>query len=349
MRFETVKPEDYKNKGRTSSLQRIVGGTPEKQDSVLKERQYIYESPQDVELYQYRLEKGPELEEIIRDLDVRLRAFLKEWGLEKDIKVTPEHVEILDKERLSQTWVWIGSAWSDDDISQDDKLRGKFDKDMQKVGINGVNPLEGKLKLVMTIAHEMVHFQAFQSLTIADISRTGIRNKAGEKGEGALACLSRRSGFRLTRTNLRAASPTQEIQETILFSALDEAITEELTKRFMEQCGMEIESIKNDFKKFKAGTSFKKVLSKILKFPLTDGYYYLEHRELLKSIIDGIFQHGKGQYKTRDDVFRLFTQAALNGRLLPVARKIEEVYGKGTFKKLGRIQHLGKIPKLEDL
>lgn len=351
MGFETVGQEDEKTRKRGSSLHRIVGGNKEEQEKVGSKNEYFFDNPQNVELYQYRIEKGLEDKRMIQQIDVKLRNFLKEWGLENDIEITPEHIEILDGETLRQKMGWLSNKDFGMDHSRVKQIRGKYDSGMQKISVEEINILEEKLQLAMIIVHEMVHFQAFQSDTVALFSSRHGRKHLDEEEQKVWKRLQRRGGLRIHRTNQRNNPDVNDIQGTTMFSALDEAVTEELTRRFMEQFGMDIPLIKRDFKKFKREAFYKKLLSKILtpNSTLKDGYHYPEERRLLNEIIDGIFEHGKGDYKTRDDVLRLFTNAALNGRLLPLARKIEEVYGRGTFKKLGKIQHLRRIPKIENL
>jgi hypothetical protein len=157
---------------------------------------------------------------------------------------------------------------------------------------------------VKTLVHEMIHMQAFQSWQMP------LTGKAKQ----------RRQGLNIYHSDTIGS-----------FEWLDEAITEALTKRFLEAHQKDIE-ILNGIRKpaVRVEDARRKKNSK-------DGHTYVKQREALSKLVATIYIRGGKKYRTQDDVLKLFTGAALNGRLLPVARAIEKAEGRGMFKELAKL------------
>jgi hypothetical protein len=62
---------------------------------------------------------------------------------------------------------------------------------------------------------------------------------------------------------------------------------------------------------------------------------YSEQRHVFTYVCNEIQKQFPDQFKTEDDVYKVFLNAHLNGRLLPIARLVEETFGKGSFRILG--------------
>jgi hypothetical protein len=161
------------------------------------------------------------------------------------------------------------------------------------------------------LIHEMVHMQSFQSWKSED-------NVVSE----------RRMGMAITDKN-----------QDRYYAWLNEAITEELTRRFV------IDDLANQevlYAQEKLGELRKQYKKERLKkkFGLGnknwDGFAYFEERQKFSQLVRAIYKKNKDMYANEEEVFRLFTEAALNGRLLPLAREIEKTYGKGAFRQLGK-------------
>ena len=75
-------------------------------------------------------------------------------------------------------------------------------------------------------------------------------------------------------------------------------------------------------------------------------YGYLEFREVLKTFIDEIYEKNKDMFNSKDDIFKLFAQAAVGGQVLPLARVWEKTYGKGSFRDLGELTKLRGLAKM---
>ena len=64
-------------------------------------------------------------------------------------------------------------------------------------------------------------------------------------------------------------------------------------------------------------------------------YSYHDERQHLNNLIDELYRKNINDFNSREGVFKLFADATINGRLLPVARLIEKTFGKGAFKIIG--------------
>jgi len=52
-------------------------------------------------------------------------------------------------------------------------------------------------------------------------------------------------------------------------------------------------------------------------------------------VISEIYQRNKGEFGSEEEIFKTFAKAVLTGRLMELARLIDNTYGKGSFRKLG--------------
>lgn len=94
----------------------------------------------------------------------------------------------------------------------------------------------------------------------------------------------------------------------IFFSELNEAVIAELQVRFTKK-----------------------------NWPGFSEYPYKEERIVLRSLIKEIYKKNKKDFKSEEEVFKLFANATIGGRLLPLARAIEKTYGQGAFRDLGEL------------
>jgi hypothetical protein len=47
------------------------------------------------------------------------------------------------------------------------------------------------------------------------------------------------------------------------------------------------------------------------------------------------YERNPGHFTSTEEVFKVFAEAVLSGRLLELARLIDQTFGKGAFRKLG--------------
>lgn len=114
-------------------------------------------------------------------------------------------------------------------------------------------------------------------------------------------------------------SVTTRDGKTRYFEDFEEAIVSILTERFYEE-------------KIITNPIFQDEISKQKKAPQISRQ---EEVERLNEMVDELWEGNKEKFNTRNEILELFINAQVNGRLLPVARLVENTFGKGSFRQLG--------------
>lgn len=136
-----------------------------------------------------------------------------------------------------------------------------------------------------------------------------------------------------------------EDEMTRYFQMLNEAITEELTERFAKEHLENIPGIEEGMKtrerlsdgidRFEMFTTthIHKLKNRGNKkhYKLGTHYGYKEPRDKLSAAIDEIYQKNTEHFSSKEDVFAVFARAYFTGRILPVARLVDDTFGAGTF------------------
>lgn len=154
------------------------------------------------------------------------------------------------------------------------------------------------------------------------------------------------------------------------FTNLNEAITEELTKRLFAKTSQnkifarELHQTKKiiatypraiadsggdlfDSDTFYANVegkkSFKESIGRFFgiaeksKRINTEKFTYSEERKIINTLIDKLFEKNKAHFKNREDVFNIFAKGMMTGNILPVGKLIDKTFGSGTFRKIGEL------------
>jgi hypothetical protein len=64
---------------------------------------------------------------------------------------------------------------------------------------------------------------------------------------------------------------------------------------------------------------------------------YLQQRNVLNYVCAEIQKQFPEQFKSPDDVYKVFLNAHFTGKLLPIARLVEKTFGEGSFRLLGNM------------
>lgn len=64
-------------------------------------------------------------------------------------------------------------------------------------------------------------------------------------------------------------------------------------------------------------------------------FSYPKQREVLQELTEKIYERNEDEYEDPAEVFDEFARAALSGRLLPLAKLVDNTFGSGTFRNLG--------------
>lgn len=144
---------------------------------------------------------------------------------------------------------------------------------------------------------------------------------------------------------------------SVYFDKLNEAITEELTRRFiisqkyslLENDSEELHEIRtrfrdkpnddNDGRTMLGNETYQaRVVSRSEQGQAQINYaqftYYPE-RQLLFKLVKQIYEANESKFRDEEEVFQIFAKAAFTGHMLEIAHLVEDTFGKGKFRELG--------------
>lgn len=208
------------------------------------------------------------------------------------------------------------------------EVGGTFIPEHQMVFVREGN---SRLSLMQYLCHELIHFKSYGAMQVP-VGKEGIVDYHYRAGLG-----------------LRSRDA-----ERVYFGAIDEALTEELAKRLVEDLKktdnpLFIEEI-NETKRFlrytASGVGNEEVDSTedvISAYRVSDGadqtlvirYVYKEQRKVLSALIDKIYKKNKSSFNNKEEVFNVFAKSKFEGGMLRVGKLIDDTFGKGTFRRLG--------------
>ena len=300
---------------RESGVIRVVGGTPEDERKALEYFKSLFEKhPLD------EIERDKTLEELkfIEQVNKLLPSFVKRYGGEP-IEIPAKNIHIVDVTKLSET---EGKKYEQTDH------KGFYASEKQIIAI--LPQSESKLEFALTLVHEMLHFNSFNSFT----------QSSEEKGESAYGL--RRQGLGIGRR--------KDGKAEILFEEIDEAVIMELTKRFDKEFFGNLDFLEEDIKrreqfreevntdsesKEDIGVYFQRKLKNDQWQTIIQSYSYAIERRKLKDIVNELYDKNRDSFNSPDEIFTVFTKAVFTGRLLPLSRLVEKTFGKGSFREIG--------------
>jgi hypothetical protein len=203
-----------------------------------------------------------------------------------------------------------------------------------------------RIVFLKKIFHEMLHFKSYNALQV-----TSVENSELDEYRVGLT-VHTRDGKRMYFVNL------------------NEAVTEEMTKRFATKLfdnplfAGEIKQTKDvitrypravtgsgeplfDEDTFYAEVAGKKswheavgrlfgVQEKSKKIT-TEGFTYQSERKILNTLIDKILERNQDKFQDREEIFEVFAKGMMTGNILPVGRLIERTFGNGTLRRIGEL------------
>jgi hypothetical protein len=318
-------------------IRRVQGVSPEREEQMLSYFAGYFEGQRpDPKLER---EKTPEEQEVLEGIVASMPDFIQRYGGEP-IVLKPEYMHVIDP-------VKVNAEWPNMTEGQRAFIAARKDEEGWTFGGHTVGILsrDTLLREAHNMVHEFLHLQSFTSFT----QNEDAENERLMKLSGS-AVLPRQSGMEIHAKGGKN-----------YFRGLSEAIIEELTMRFDRQYFQDFPPLE-DVIKYRAEIEQEvaepkyedaKEISEVVTKPEGDGYrttikpyVYGKQRRILRSVISKIYDTNEGQYPSKEVVFELFAKAELSGRLLEVARIIEQSLGKGSFRKLGEDTALtkGKSP-----
>lgn len=299
---------DEENIERETGISKLVGLHP---DDEVKLTEIVKGIFQEQKIQQYERPKTKEELETIESILEKMPEFVRRYG-GNPVPLEPKHIHFLDANKmppLEPNAITAESGF----YSTRDQLIGVVDRN---------NPLLNARNIV----HETLHFNSFLSVGIGKDCSSSVR----------------RLGFEI-----------KTYDEEILFKTLNEAVIEELTARFHKEYFNSIPNLPKenydsnltpDYDIFSLiyakertilWTVIRDICYKRLGIPISEE----DFDELAQEELEGELDKKKREdlSKIKEEVFDLFARTVMSGKLLPVARSVEETYGKGSFRKLGEI------------
>ncbi|MBP9716112.1 MAG: hypothetical protein KBD48_02910 [Candidatus Pacebacteria bacterium] len=232
-------------------------------------------------------------------------------------------------------------------VVSDEKWSDKKGTAYFNSGMQGVVMRENFSNLAFTakVFHEMLHFKSYSALQVT--------NKENPE---------------LIEYRIGLTVQTRD-GEKIYFTNLNEAVTEEMTKRtvlkildnklFIDESNQTKEIISKhpqaiiepgkplfDEDTFYAEInndklwreSVGRLLGKTYGTKInTERFTYKQERKFLHTLVDKIFQKNFDKFQDKEEVFDMFFKGMITGNILPIGRLVDETFGAGTFRKIGEL------------
>ena len=210
---KTEEPEVLEKPERTSGIMKIRGASPENEKRILGDiKKDLFDEKFDGK---FEREKTPEETEILRGILKNMSGFIKEYG-GTPVPLREDHTHIIDREKLTD---------EQKKHSIPGRFRGKYWTEAQMATVH-LNKGDNRLIYAQISAHELIHFNAFQSVDF---------NKKDNKIESSV------DGFTM--------KTIVDGENEYYFDEVNEAVTAELTKRFCEQYFISIPALAEEIAK----------------------------------------------------------------------------------------------------
>lgn len=187
-----------------------------------------------------------------------------------------------------------------------------------------------KTVFLKNMLHELIHFKSYNALQVT----TGENPKLAEY----------RCGFTVTTRD----------GENRYFSNLNEAVTDELTKRIALKLFNnplftdEIKQTKEVMEKYKNAVMdsgeplfnediYHAKLNEENHTIVRDKFTYARERKILSILTDKILAKNSKNFKNKEEVFEIFAKGMVTGNILPVGRMIDGTFGAGTLRKIAEL------------
>lgn len=292
-----------------SSFERVVGKASEdEKKKILKEKDAQFDNQYFEELKESEREKTPKELQIL-DLANRCTNEIRQrYGLSA-FDIPSQNIHIIKKDK----WPKEESAF--------------YSSMMQAVALREQS---ASIVFIKKVVHEMLHFKSYNALQIIN----GDDGKLGEYRVGLT--VSTRDG------------------ESIYFRNFNEAVVEEITRNILAKLASNplfVEDVKqtsgiidrhydakmsNGKNLFDRNTFYAEMENRSNKIN-TESFTNEKERKILNILIDKLFEHNNELFKSRKDIFEMFSRAMMTGNILPIGKLIDHTFGEGVFRKIGEL------------
>lgn len=326
--------------------ERIISGTKKEKELAFKKLQITFER-RDEELAKYEVEKNPEDLEIIKKTESIVDKMVSRYGGEP--KILPlDCIYILKPGSVS--------------AMTEGKIAGGIHKPL---GLKiGVEKGESKLLFTSSVAHELFHWKSYKAARVGDsgddvrlyrtglsmIDRKDLNEKLGEEKE-YFAVLEEAIVAECTKKFLdeigrdsefnEEAKAVRKFRNWVMGYYRRRGIPEEKVQEILGEIKYiaqpqnkvkEVLALYDDETKRQAYAAgmFDAVHEKG-GVEMRERY---RERKKLYELLDKLVAHSNGKFKNREEMFTEFAKANFSGNYLPLARIVEDILGKGSFRKL---------------
>ena len=328
-------------------IDQLIGGTPEEKEKACEELHELSSGCKNERVLEYELKKGPEDLETIAIVESAVDDMVAQYG--GKLKPIPlENIHIL-------------------------KPGGVLKVTGGRVMAGNASPLgfyifvekgDSKILFASTLAHEMFHLKSFKSVRLGEsegdvlLHRSGLNlidkkdpsAKFGEEKE-YFGMLEEAIVTECTKKVLDKISQEEIFREEVEVverfrkwvlayfkrKGLPEGKIDELDEEFKyidnpkEQVRQVLASSDDENMRQAYAAGMFGSLYEQGRVTVTERY---RERKKLHNLLDKLAEVSDGKFKSREEVFDVFARANFSGNYLPLARIVESILGKGSFRKI---------------
>jgi len=205
------------------------------------------------------------------------------------------------------------------------------------------------ISFMKTILHEMLHFKSYNSLQMTSGEnpelneyRLGLTVSTRDGKDLYFMNLNEAVTEELTKRSLKKLLEhklfTNEIEQTItIMSQYPQAITDSGNPLFDEDTFYaEVQGSKSWRESVDRLFGRRILGSSITKISI-EGFTYQPERKILNILIDKILERNSDKFQDREEVFEVFAKGMMTGNILPIGRLVDLTFGKGTLRSIGEL------------
>ncbi len=216
-------------------------------------------------------------------------------------------------------------------IADDDNSKATCFFDKQGIIFDASDIRNSLVDAGSVILHETLHLKGHFSM---EVEQDGDKITKSPYREGISASAAQKKGlhgeYHVHFTGLHEAIVAEQ-QKISLQRMMDLAILQKEKERLISEPAVNLRRVISEEKLIPEEDIIwvgenKKEYARIV---------YQKQRETLQYVCEEISEEFSDVYPTTESVFKEFLKAHFTGRLLPIARLIDDVFGRGSFRKLG--------------
>ncbi len=326
-----------------SHFERFVGGS---ESDKRKAREKLEENKSE-DLSKYELEKTPEDIETIKKTEATVNEIVTQYGGEGK-PLSLDRIYVLEPDSVSKI------------------TEGRLLKGIHKIleGVVGVEKEESKLEFVGTLGHDLFHLKSYKAASIGNSAedirpyRSGFsmyeRDFTKEAGkekvyfgmleEAIVAECTKKPLKRIKEKDedlSKEYEANEKLKEWVYNFNLSEGVPKEKIEAIKEElffvpdAEQKVEKITTEYDDEKSRQAFAAgLIARLSKDGSIGVLERYQEREKMYNLLDELVAKSEGRFKNRSEIFDEFAKANFSGNYLNIARIVESILGKGSFRKI---------------